>query len=228
MEDLPTLRSGLAGAARDPVVWIFVVAGGLEVFTGDFALHATLLVVVAAVLLAGGVRGWGASAPGQGSGGSTDGPVRERERAPADRQDPTPAPMVASLGRRGRGFRLVGLVAVGVYAVAVGSLRRYSPPATVAVTVPALAALVWVWRVPGRAAYPPPLHRLGAAAWLCLFAAFGIWELIALFFQPSLRFSSKIHPTFSRLLDPALAHPAGRMLGLAVWVLIGWLLLERA
>lgn len=216
-------RSGLSGAARDPVVWIFVLAGGLEVFTGDFALHATLLVVVAAVLVAGGVRGW--------AGGPR---ARMADDEPAagcplsDQQNLTPALVAPFPGRRPRAISAVALVGGLAYVVAVGSLRRYSPPATVSITIPALAALVWAWRVPGRLPQPEPLGRLGAAVWLSLFGAFGIWELVSLAFQPTLRFSSKTHPTFSRLLDPAFAHPAGRMVGLAVWLAVGWFLLERA
>src|SRR5207245_5416579 len=47
----------LSRALRDPVVWVFVIAGVFEVLTGDPLLHALLLFVVGAVLLGDGVRG---------------------------------------------------------------------------------------------------------------------------------------------------------------------------
>ncbi|MGH2717067.1 MAG: hypothetical protein ACRDJU_00610, partial [Actinomycetota bacterium] len=46
----------LIATLLDPVVWILLLSGTLEVLTGDPWLHATLLYVVAAVLAADAIR----------------------------------------------------------------------------------------------------------------------------------------------------------------------------
>jgi hypothetical protein len=54
-----------------------------------------------------------------------------------------------------------------------------------------------------------------------------LWELQALLQQPNLTASSYTHPTISTLTDPVLAGWGGRSVLLAVWLLLGWFLVER-
>ncbi|HEU5002376.1 MAG TPA: hypothetical protein VFW71_06300 [Actinomycetota bacterium] len=201
MQGLEKLRRGVAWAL-DPVVWIFVLAGTFEVLTGDPSLHATLLYAVAAVLVVDSVRRRVGGRP-----------------APQDSRPAAPprSPRVTVL-----------LLAAGVaFGVIVGTFRRYTLPVTVAIWVPGALAVVWAWRVPSRASSAPRLTGFGIAAWAGLFATVGIWELVALLFQPSLSVNSPGHPTLSTLLDPVLGHPLGRMVAIGAWLAAGWFLVER-
>ena len=65
------------------------------------------------------------------------------------------------------------------------------------------------------------------APWLAVFVGAALWELTSLSFQPSLTVNSSAHPTISVLLDPVLSHHLGRSVGLAVWLAIGWFVVER-
>jgi hypothetical protein len=58
--DLSRVGRSLLRTARDPVVWVFVLAATFEVLTGDPLLHALLLYAVAAVLVGDGIRHRGA------------------------------------------------------------------------------------------------------------------------------------------------------------------------
>jgi hypothetical protein len=55
----------------------------------------------------------------------------------------------------------------------------------------------------------------------------GLWELTQLLLQPSLTTDSWRHPTISVLSDPILASHPGRTIGLILWLLFGWFLLDR-
>jgi hypothetical protein len=209
--DLSRVGRSLLRTARDPVVWVFVLAATFEVLTGDPLGHALLLYAVAAVLVGDGIRHRSAGAA----------VVTESSAAPG------PAPTARPGGKRPPRALLVagGLL----YAIAVGSFRRYTYPMTVAVGIPAAAAVVWAWRAPPREARQDEhrLDPLGAALWLAVFVGAALWELAALLFQPSLTVSSSTHPTLSVLFDPALSHHPGRSVGLAVWLAIAWFLVER-
>lgn len=202
MRSLERLRRGAGWAARDPVVWIFVLAGTFEVLTGDPTLHATLLYAVAVVLVAD--TAW----------------RRVRGRSP----EPVVRPAAGARSPR----VTVVIVGAGIaYAVVFGVLRRYTLPVTIGIWVPGAVAVVWAWRVPSRASTAPRLTTAGIAAWVGLFVAFGIWELAALAFQPSLSVNSPGHPTLSTILDPVLAHPLGRIVAIGAWLAAGWFLVER-
>ena len=211
--DLSRVGRSLLRTARDPVVWVFVLAATFEVLTGDPLLHALLLYAVAAVLVGDGIRHRVAGAAA----------VTESSAAPG----PAPTPRPRETGKRAPRALLVagGLL----YAIAVGSFRRSTYPMTVTVGIPAAVAVVWAWRAPPREARRGE-HRLdprGAALWLAVFVGAALWEQGALLFQPSLMVNSSTHPTLSVLLDPVLSHHPGRSVGLAVWLAIGWFLVER-
>jgi hypothetical protein len=71
------------------------------------------------------------------------------------------------------------------------------------------------------------LDPRGVRAWAAVFLALALWELTNLLLQPSLTEGSSDHPTISVLMDPVLATHAGRSLFLALWLWLGWFLLER-
>jgi hypothetical protein len=67
----------------------------------------------------------------------------------------------------------------------------------------------------------------GTVSWVAVFLALALWELAALLLQPSLTTPSAAHPTISTLTDPVLASHLGRSITLSLWLVLGWLLLER-
>lgn len=209
------LREGsgrwLLAAVLDPIVWVFLLSGTFEVLTGDPTLHATLLFAVAAVLLGDAIR---RKAKGLG-------PVLAVEGAPAG------GLLAGPDGVSPRRLGWAGIVAGVLFAVAVGSMRRYTYPVTLTVWLVGAPALVWAWRVPPRHRAGKPLPGAGLVAWVAAFVGLAIWELIALSFQPSLSIGSANHPTFSTLTNPLFAHPAGRVILLALWLALGWYLVER-
>ena len=123
---------------------------------------------------------------------------------------------------------LAGLAAAVTYAVIVGSFGRYSWPATVGVIAVGAVVVAVGWRGPlRRRPDPGRLPMPGAALWAGLLVAGGLWELASLLQQPDLTTTSYAHPTVSALTDPLLVSHAGRSVALAVWLAIGWLLVER-
>lgn len=189
----------LGRAVREPVIPMLVTAGVFDLISGAPITHGGMLIAVAVGLALDAVRRRSAAAR----------PV-ERSRALEVRASPR---------------WLVGVVA---YAVVVGSFERYSWPASVAVLVPAAAGVVLAWEGPMRErSREVRIGPRGALPWAAVVVAFAAWELTNLFLQPSLTEGSYDHPTFSVLMDPVLATHAGRSVVLALWLLLGWFLLER-
>jgi hypothetical protein len=127
--------------------------------------------------------------------------------------------------------RVVGVVLAlaAVYCVVVGAWALYTWPTTVAVAVPAAVWLALAWRGPLRARpVPAAVSRRTAVLWGAVVVAAGSWELLALFEQPNLRDGSYDHPTLSYLMDTVLASHAGRTVTLALWLLLGYALLNGA
>jgi len=124
---------------------------------------------------------------------------------------------------------IVAVVAGGAaYAYVVGTFTRYSWPATAGVIGLAVVMVALGWRGPLRPRPDPGrLPTVGAVLWACLLLAAGIWELTALFLQPSLTIMSYAHPTISELASPLLATHSGRSVAVGLWVAIGGYLAQR-
>lgn len=189
----------LGRVVREPVIPMLVTAGVFDLISGAPITHGGMLIAVAVALGVERVRHRSSA-------------VERVARARAIRVEATPR-------------WLLGLV---VYAVVVGAFERYSWPASVAVLVPAAAGVVLAWEGPTRERSDEVrLGPRGALPWAAVVVAFAAWELTNLFLQPSLTEGSYEHPTFSVLMDPVLASHAGRSVVLALWLLLGWFLLER-
>jgi hypothetical protein len=201
-----------------PVVLTFVVAAYFSYVTGDTVRAGYLLVVGLALAWDQARR-------------------RVPPRSPADGEPGPagPAPVIAfsqeSADRRRAVMArwLIPAVLVGVvYSVAVGSLHRYSWPATIAVNIPAVAGVLVAWRVSaGSAGEPERLRPAGIVAWALVWTGAAVWELTALYLQPTLDTDSYAHPTLSYLADPVLASVPGRAAVLFAWLAFGWYLARR-
>jgi hypothetical protein len=200
-------------ALRDIVVVILLLAGTFDGLSGNWP-HAILLYTVAVALGRDNVRRRAAGA------------LTPETVAPTGR----PESAVDALRRRAR--RLVAvpllLLAILTYAVVVGGFARYSWPTTIAIIIPGAVILALSWNGPlNPRETPPPVGIVGTVAWLTVFIGLGLWELTQLLLQPSLTTDSWPHPTISVLSDPILASHPGRTVGLILWLLFGWFLLDR-
>jgi hypothetical protein len=212
--DAPRSRTRrFLGRIGDPVVVIFVLAGVFDLLSGDFLVHGLVLLAVAGGLVWDAARG------------------RPREGAPPVGEPPTERPMprrdAASVtsARRRISWTAFAVPALA-YAVIVGAFARYSWPASIAVLIPAAAAIAIAWRTPSRGVSTTVGGR-SASAWAVVFVALALWELAALLLQPSLTADSYAHPTISVLMDSVLASSIGRSAFLAVWLGVGRVLLDR-
>jgi hypothetical protein len=210
------LRSGWR-LLRDPIVLILVVAGIADMASGAPFTHGLVLIVAAAAIVGEAVRRRSPTRSAPASAGSgaiatdlLDEPVAV-QRAPLH-LTPTRS-----------------LVALAVLWAAVsGAFARYSWPVTIAVATPALAGVMLAWRTSPRVAPDAaPLPSLGMKAWIVVFVALGLWELIALLMQSSLVVADPAHPTISTLMDPVLAAGYRRALFLFAWLGFGAYLLDR-
>ncbi|HVH53253.1 MAG TPA: hypothetical protein VNA32_03890 [Actinomycetota bacterium] len=196
-------RSFVPGAREAIIVAIFVLAGIFEVLSGDPVAHGAVLFAV------GGLLSWDA--------------VHRRHQEP----DPSPAePSVEPLVRP----RVTPVVVFAwlAYAALVGTFGRYTWPSTVSVVGPGAAGVVVAWRRPTyQATEPLGVDPWGTVSWVAVFLALALWELAALLLQPSLTTPSAAHPTISTLTDPVLASHLGRSITLSLWLVFGWLLLQR-
>jgi hypothetical protein len=200
-----TIARASLPALRDPVIVILLLAGFFDGLSGN-PIHSILLFTVALALTRD-------IALHQLSGGT--GPIvykREGLETTARIRLLTP-------------FYLVGAL---VFAVVVGGYGRYSWPATALVTIVAALGLAFAWRGPINGGdEPEKLEPVGALAWATVFVGLGLWELTALFLQPTWTTDSRIHPTISVLTDPALSTHPGRSLALFAWLGLGWFLVQR-
>jgi hypothetical protein len=191
------------GAREAIIVAIFVLAGIFEVLSGDPVAHGAVLFAV------GGLLSWDA--------------VHRRH------QEPDPSPAEASVEPLVRPRATPVIVFAGLaYAALVGTFGRYTWPSTVSVMGPGAAGVVVAWRRPTyQATEPLRVDPWGTVSWVAVFLALALWELAALLLQPSLTTPSAAHPTISTLTDPVLASHLGRSITLSLWLVFGWLLLER-
>jgi hypothetical protein len=187
---------------EDPVAWILVIAGVVELISGGTAARGAILFAGAALILA-------------------DRLLRYRRR---------PRKMVrirtASLQELldGRGWVLAIPCAAALLAV----FAVHTYPLTVATGLIGIGVVGWAWLTApdATARRRPSLH--GLLVWGGVFLALGLWELTALLGQPTLAETSADHPTISFLLEPILATYAGRAAALALWALAGRGLVRRA
>ncbi len=209
---LRRLPRGLA----HPVALTFLVAAYFSYVSGDPVRAAYLLAVGLALAWDRARRA--AAAPGAAAE-RDHGPERlavfshesaERRRAAMSR------------------LLLPAALAAAAYALIVGSFQRYSWPATAAVCLPASAGVIVAWWVSaGSEQEPQRLSRAGMAAWAFVWIGASVWELTALYLQPSLTTDSPAHPTLSYLADPVLASFPGRAVVLFGWLAFGWYLARR-
>ena len=223
-----SLRRFPRGLAH-PVTLTFLIAAYFSYVSGDTVRAAYLLAVGLALAWdrarrAAGAAGTAGAANAVGAAGST-----------ADRTHRGPARLAvfspeSAERRRAAMSRLLipAALVAAAYALLVGSFQRYSWPATIAVCIPAAAGVIVAWWVSaGSETQPERLSRPGIAAWAVVWVGVSIWELAALYLQPSLTTDSPAHPTLSYLADPVLASVPGRAVVLFGWLAFGWYLARR-
>lgn len=220
-----TPRGGLAArllrlprSVVHPVVLTFVAAAYFSYVTGDTVRAGYLLAIGLALTWDHARRRVPRQAPaaGETGPGAADG-MAIFSRDSADRRR-------AAMRRIAVPALLLGIA----YSVVVGSLQRYSWPATVAVNIPAVASVLLAWRVSsGSPGEPARLSRGGLAWWALILVGASAWELTALYLQPTLTTDSYAHPTLSYLADPVLASAPGRSAVLFGWLAFGWYLARR-
>ncbi len=209
-------------ALRDIVVVILILAGTFDGLSGNWP-HAVLLYTVAIALGRDAVRRRASPELGTPTAGQVPPTASAVEAGEA-------VEAVEAVRRQAR--RLVAvpmlLLAILAYAVVVGGFARYSWPTTIAVIIPGAVVLALSWNGPLKPREAPAaVGTVGTVAWLAVFIGIGLWELTQLLLQPSLTTDSWRHPTISVLSDPILATHPGRTIGLILWLLFGWFLLDR-
>ena len=183
----------------DPEVAILLVAGVAMIFLGVPVPKAVPLIVVAVLL---------------------DLEHFSRTQELAERLEQRSRPLILWVQSSGRPQLAAGLLV----ALAVGFPDRQTWPSTLAVSLVGVAG-VWLAYVTPPAVDPGPLPPSGAVAWLSVFLALAVWELVNLFQQPDLQTGSFDHPTLSVLADPVLDVRLWRILFVGVWLALGrWLL----
>jgi hypothetical protein len=131
-------------------------------------------------------------------------------------------------GRPRRHHIAIGVTGAVIYSLTVGSFSRMSWPATAGVVGLGAGVVIIGWGGPTRQReVSRPLSRTGVLSWVSLLLAACLWELGALFGQPTLAQSSYAHPTISTLTDPLLGSSLGRTAALIGWIALGSFLVER-
>jgi hypothetical protein len=204
---------------RQPIVMILLLIAFFTTISGK-PLDGFLMLTVATLLVWDAARLRLASPASRSPG---------FQAAPARLAGPAGAPPARAHATWFRLLSYVPWVAGGlVYAGVVGSFKRYSWPATIAVVALGclMVAIGWQGPVRRRAALTGQALRR-AWLWAVILVAGGLWELSSLLQQPHLTTDSYAHPTISALTDPLLASHPGRSVALGAWLLIGWFLAGR-
>jgi len=191
---------------RDPVAWVLVVAGIVELETEQAVARGAILFAGSALILADRIRS------GRGKAGVLRSPTLELDSGP--------------LQEAVTSTRWFALTAVGILLVAV--FDRQSQQMTVAASVVGILALGWAWLTVAGVKAPEAIPPRRLLIWGGAFLALGLWELMALLGQPSFSETSYDSPTLSYLFGPVLDTYPGRAVGLGLWVGAGRGLIRRA
>jgi hypothetical protein len=199
-----------------PVVLTFLVAAYFSYVTGDTVRAGYLLLVGLALTWDRARRRVPLASPAGQAGPADPGQAAFSQESADHRR---------ALMQR---WLIPAALAGVAYSLAVGSLHRYSWPATIAVNIPAVAGVLVAWRVSADSAGEPGRLRLGGVVpWVLVWVGAAVWELTALYLQPSLDTDSYAHPTLSVLANPVLASAGGRAAVLFAWLAFGWYLARR-
>ena len=205
-------------ALAHPVIVTFVLAAYFSYASAD-TVRAVYLLAVGLALAADHAR-----RAARRSSGETGPPQPVRPDRFAVFSHESAERRRAAMGR----LLIPALLAGAGYSALVGWFQRYSWPATVAVSVPAVAGVLVAWRVSaGSHSKPARLPLAGTAAWAVVWVGASVWEVTALYLQPNLATDSYAHPTLSYLANTLLASAAGRSVVLFGWLAFGWYLARR-
>ncbi len=187
---------------RDPVAWILVVAGVIELLSGGTAARGAILFAGSILIVVDRIR-----------------IARARSIQPSlfDAEA-----LQATLAAP-------GWLALAVIAVLVAaSLDVHTLPMTAIVGLTGVVAVGWAWLTQPEAAsiIRPSLASL--LTWGGLFLALGLWELGALMGQPNLEVMSPDSPTLSYLAKGPLETYPGRAAALGLWMIAGRTLVRRS
>ncbi|HCU96898.1 MAG TPA: hypothetical protein DHU96_30970 [Actinobacteria bacterium] len=217
-------RGALAGLPRlllalvHPVVLTFVIGAVFSYLSGDTFRAAYLLVIGLALVWDHARRRVPqphAAAAGNGSGSPERGTVFSHDSADLRR---------AAMRR----LLIPAVIAAVAFSAIVGLFQRYSWPATILVAAPAIAGVLVAWWVSAGSQHEPGrLSAVGVAAWAFVWVGASVWELTALFLQPTLHTDSYAHPTLSYLANAVLGSAPGRSAVLFSWLAFGWYLARR-
>jgi hypothetical protein len=211
------LMRRLLAVLRDPVAWILVIAGVVELISGGTAARGAILFAGAALIMADRVRGalMRYRVNHRGAAGGT---------AVAVMTAPPYSPQPLKEAVESPGW----MVATGAAIAVLSLFLVHSAPLTAAVGIVGVVAVGWAWLTHPHveAIARPPLR--GLLIWGGVLLALGLWEASALLLQPTMTEGSDLHPTISYLLDPVLATYPGKVVGLGLWALAGRALVRRA
>jgi hypothetical protein len=192
----------LLDVLEDPVAWILVIAGVVELISGGTAARGAILFAGAALILTDRIM---------------------RDRTLSRRALHIPAVPLQELMER-RVWPVVIILAAALSA----TFAVHTFPLTLVTGLTGVLVVGWAWLTAPDISARLVLPRKGLVVWGGVFLALGLWELTALLGQPTLVQTSTDHPTISFLLDPFVATYPGRAVALALWALAGRGLVRRA
>ncbi len=189
---------------RDPVAWVLVVAGVVEMISGGTLARGAILFAGSALIVA------------------------DRYRTTHRRSATTPPPQFAAESLQ-ETLATGQWLAIATLAVLVtAALEVHTLPLTAIVGVVGVLAVGWAWLTEPQEEPSQRPSWTSLLTWGGLFLALGLWELSALLGQPSLDQTSHDSPTISYLMEPVLATYPGRAATLGIWVIAGRTLVRRS
>jgi hypothetical protein len=199
---------------RDPVAWILVIAGVVELLSGGTAARGAILFAGAGLILADRIRVGLARARAR-AGATPVTPARETPHRIS------PAPLQEAVENR-------TWVTTGVVAALLAALLGvHTLPLTAVTGLVGIMVVGWAWLTQSDDQVVV-VSRRGLLIWGVALLMLGLWELNALLGQPTLAESSYESPTISYMLDPVFATYVGRVAGLLLWAAAGRALIRRS